>query len=142
MILITVGIHMQKMNRLSISSVRNGRKTGGHKYITPGAHEGTAIKYIDTRIIKSKRLPDPNNRHWGTLGNYQIKDFDYSWHHDETDEPFVYHFGNKFYSAEEMPTIEYRVIGGAETVKYVHDIVAQLEESDDGLGVYPDDCRY
>ena len=104
MILITVGIHMQKMNRLSISSVRNGRKTGGHKYITPGAHEGTAIKYIDTRIIKSKRLPDPNNRHWGTLGNYQIKDFDYSWHHDETDEPFVYQFGNKYYSAEEMPT--------------------------------------
>ena len=51
------------------------QKTGGHKYVTPGAHDGTAIKYIDTRIIKSKRLPDPNNRHWGTLGNYQIKDF-------------------------------------------------------------------
>ena len=113
------------------------QKTGGHKYVTPGAHDGTAIKYIDTRIIKSKRLPDPNSRHWGTLGNYQIKDFDYSWHHDETDEPFVYHFGNKFYSAEEMPTIEYRVVG-AETVKYVHDIIAQLEESEDGWDISDD----
>ncbi len=114
------------------------QKTGGHQYITPGAHEGTAIKYIDTRIIKSKRLPDPNNRHWATLNNYKIKDFDYSWHHDETDEPFVYHFGNKFYSAEEMPTIEYRVIGGVE-IKYVHDIVAQLEESDDKNWSIPKD---
>ena len=113
------------------------QKTGGHKYITPGAHEGTGIKYIDTRIIKSKRLPDPNNRHWGTLGNYQIKDFDYSWHHDETDEPFVYQFGNKYYSAEEMPTIEYRVVG-AETVKYVHDVVATLEESVDGWEISDD----
>jgi len=113
------------------------QKTGGHKYITPGAHEGSAVKYIDTRIIKSKRLPDPNNRHWGTLGNYKIKDFDYSWHHDETDEPFIYQFGNKFYSAEEMPTIEYRVIG-AESVKYVHDVVAQLEENDEDW-IIPDD---
>jgi hypothetical protein len=113
------------------------QKTGGHKYITPGAHDGSPIKYIDTRIIKSKRLPDPNNRHWGVLGNYQIKDFDYSWHHDETDEAFIYQFGNKYYSAEEMPTIEYRVIG-AETVKYVHDVVAQLEESDDGWDISDD----
>ena len=36
-----------------------------------------------------------------------------------------------------MPTIEYRVVG-AETVKYVHDVVATLEESDDGWDISDD----
>ena len=107
------------------------QKTGGHKYMTPGVHEGSPTKYIDIRILKSKRLPNPNAKEWGVLNNYKIKDFDWSWHHDETEAPFIYVFGNKFYPAEEMPTVEYRISGATE-IKYVHDIVAQLAEDKEG----------
>jgi len=113
------------------------QKTGGHKYMTPGTHEGSAVKYIDPRIAKSKRLPDPNNRYWGTLGNYKIKDFDYSWHHDETDEAFVYHFGNKYYSAQEMPTVEYRVPNAVQ-IKYINSIVAELQPVKEGWTIPAD----
>ena len=99
------------------------QKTGGHKYVGPGVEEDTATKYIDPRILKSKRLPNPNSNCWKVLGNYQIKDFDYSWHHDETEDAFKYQFGSKYYPAEEMPTIEYTVPGGSE-VKYINDVVA------------------
>ena len=106
------------------------QKTGGHRYITPGVHGGSAVKYIDTRILKSKRLANPDAREWGILGNCEIEDFDWSWHHDETEEPFIYQFGNKFYSPEDMPTVEYRV-EGAKEVKYTHHLKAELAQRKD-----------
>ena len=57
-----------------------------------------------------------------------IQSFDWSWHPDETDEPYIYVFGNQHHSAEEFPTIEYRVPGATET-KYMKDIVATLAQS-------------
>ena len=53
------------------------------------------------------------------------KGLTYSWHPDETSEPFIYQFGNQYYSAEQMPTLEYRVIG-ADEVSYVNDLIATL----------------
>ena len=105
------------------------QKTGGPKYITPGADSSSPVKYIDTRIIKSTRLPDKHNSCW--VERYPVKDFDYSWHPDDTDEPYIYVFGNKYYSAEEMPTVEYRV-PGATQVKYINDIIATLVPSQEG----------
>ena len=99
------------------------QKTGGPVYNTPGVHKNSAIKYIDTRIIKSKRLP--SKRGFATLGNLKIKDFDYSWHPDTTEEPYIYVFGNQYYPAEIMPTIEYAV-PGANQIKYVNEIIAIL----------------
>ena len=99
------------------------QKTGGPRYIAPGARSDSAIKYIDVRILKAIRLPSKDN--WKILNDYLIADFDFSWHPDETEEPFIYVFGNTRYSAEEMPTIEYRV-PGATQVKHVNDTVARL----------------
>jgi hypothetical protein len=99
------------------------QKTGGPKYMTPGVHKNSPVKYIDTRILKSKRLP--SKKGFATLNNYTIKDFDYTWHPDTTDDPFIYVFGNNQYPAEVMPTIEY-VVPGATQIKYVNDIVATL----------------
>ena len=106
------------------------QKTGGPKYITPGVHKNSPIKYIDT--CKVKRLPNKDN--WEVLHDYDVVDFDYSWHPDTTEEPFIYQFGNKYYSAEVMPTIEYR-IKGATQVKYVHDVVATLAPAMDNWEV-------
>ena len=97
------------------------QKTGGHIYMTPGVHEGSPRKYIDPRILKSTRLPNPNAKEWGILGNYKVANFEWSWHHDETEEPFIYHFGSKYYPAEKMPVIEYRV-EGAKEIKYINDL--------------------
>ena len=99
------------------------QKTGGPKYVTPGVHKNSPVKYIDTRILKARRLP--NREHWDVLNGYDVVDFDYSWHPDETEEPFIYQFGNKYHSAEVMPTMEYRM-PGAKQIKYVHDPVATL----------------
>jgi hypothetical protein len=99
------------------------QKTGGPKYMTPGVQPGSPVKYIDTRILKATRLPRRKN--FSILNNYKIKDFDYSWHPDETEEPYIYVFGNTQYPGEIMPTIEY-AMPGAKQIKYVNDIVATL----------------
>ncbi len=100
------------------------QKTGGPRYITPEATETSPIKYIDPRILKAKRLPQKSNN-WKILNDYDVVDFDYSWHPDETEEPYIYVFGNKYYPAEEMPTVEYRM-PGAKIIKYVDKPVATL----------------
>jgi hypothetical protein len=99
------------------------QKTGGPKYVTPGVHTNSLTKYIDTRIIKAKRLPSKKN--FATLNNLTIAEFDYSWHPDTTEEPYIYVFGNQHYPPEIMPTIEYAV-PGAKQIKYVHNVVAKL----------------
>ena len=99
------------------------QKTGGPVFKTPGVHANSPIKYIDTRILKAKRLP--SKKGFALLNNYAIEDFDYSWHPDATDEPYIYVFGNKQYPGEIMPTIEYAV-PGAKQIKYVTDVVATL----------------
>jgi hypothetical protein len=101
------------------------QKTGGPKYITPGADSSSPVKYIDTRILKSKRLPNKDAK-WHVVNDYRINNFDYSWHPDATEEPYIYVFGNNQYPAEEMPTIEYRM-PGATTIKYVPEMLATLE---------------
>jgi hypothetical protein len=109
------------------------QKTGGPKYITPGVHKNSAIKYIDT--MRVKKLPNKDN--FNILDSNAIADFDYSWHHDETDEPYIYIFGNNQYPAEIMPTIEYIPEGSIKLSsgkaigqkKYVTDIVATLGEN-------------
>jgi hypothetical protein len=108
------------------------QKTGGPKYIAPGADSSSPVKYIDTRIIKATRLPNKNDALW--VANYAIKEFDYSWHIDETDEPYIYVFGNTLYPAEECATIEYRV-PGATQVKYVHGVLAKLSANMDNWEV-------
>jgi len=101
------------------------QKTGGPVYKTPGTHKNSAVKYIDTRILKAKRLH--SKKGFATLNNYRIKEFDYSWHPDTTEEPYIYVFGNNQYPAEIMPTIEYAV-PGATQIKYVNEIVAILDD--------------
>jgi len=99
------------------------QKTGGPRFLTPGVHKNSPIKYVDTRIIKSTRLASRKN--FAILNNLRIAEFDYSWHPDTTEEPFIYVFGNQHYPGEIMPTIEY-VVPGATQIKYVNDIIATL----------------
>jgi hypothetical protein len=102
------------------------QKTGGPKYITPGCHKNSPVKYIDTRILKAKRLPSKQG--FTHVNGLLIEDFDYSWHPDTTEEPYIYKFGSQWYSPEVMTAIEY-IVPGATQIKYVTNVVAKLAPS-------------
>lgn len=96
------------------------QKTGGPRYVVENA---TTVKYVDFQ--KAKILPD--NTNFKAMKGMKVKSFDYSWHPDSTEEPYIYVFGNQWFNAEKEPTIEYRV-PGATQVKYVHDIIVTLDQ--------------
>jgi hypothetical protein len=76
------------------------------EYHVPGA---TERKYMDTpRAV----LPQNPNRPWYNM--VADCDWDYSWRPDPGDPPYVYVFGNQWWPAEKMPTVEYRTPGATE----------------------------
>jgi hypothetical protein len=88
---------------------------GGARYVMPGA---TEIKYVD---IQHHRLPDKT--HWKLLE--AVAKFDYSWHPDNTAEPYNYVFGNQHWPGAVMPTVVYCVPGATQET-FVESPVAQL----------------
>ena len=76
------------------------------EYHVPGA---TERKYMDTpRAV----LPQNPNRPWyNTVADC---DWDYSWRPDPGDPSYIYVFGNQWWPAEKMPTVEYRTPGATE----------------------------
>ena len=79
------------------------------EYTVPGA---TQRKYMDRPRAE---LPENPNRPWY---NVVESDMDYSWVPDPGDPPYIYVFGNQWWPAEKMPTVEYRMPGATER-KYV-----------------------
>ena len=80
----------------------------------PGA---TERKYMD---IPARLLPWHDN-HWHTLVDCE---WDYAWRPEPGSPPYIYVFGNQWWSAEKMPTVEYHMPGATER-KYM-DINAEL----------------
>jgi len=88
---------------------------GGARYVMPGASE---IKYVD---IPHHRLPDKTP--WKLLE--AVAKFDYSWHPDNTAEPYNYVFGNQHWPGTVMPTVMYCVPGATQET-FVETPVAKL----------------
>ena len=86
-------------------------------YTVPGA---TERKYMD---MPRAVLPQDPNRPWYNV--IPDCDWDYSWVPDPGEPPYIYVFGNQHWSAEKMPTIEYRVSGATER-KYMSYPCAKL----------------
>jgi len=80
------------------------------EYRVPGA---TKHKYMD---LPRATLTEKHNSHWHTLVDCE---WDYSWCPDPGDPPYIYVFGNQWWSAEKMSTVEYHVLGATER-KYMH----------------------
>ena len=59
--------------------------------------------------------------------NYQIdsSSFDFSWHPDPTDPPYIYVWGNQHYGPEIMPTVVYNTPNATE-FKYMHNQLPKL----------------
>jgi hypothetical protein len=79
----------------------------------------TEYKYMEERTT---RLPDKTN--FEVLA--KISNFDFSWEPSPASPPYIYVFGNQWFSAEKEPTVEYHVLG-ATAKKYVDTIVATLD---------------
>jgi hypothetical protein len=71
------------------------------------------------------QLRERHTNHWHTLHDCE---FDYSWVPDPGDPPYIYVFGNQWWPATKMPTVEYHVPGATER-KYMPYPRAQLLEN-------------
>lgn len=106
--------------------------TGGPKYIADNA---VGIKYTD--LQKAVKKPNKDNRCWRPLK--PNIDFDWSWHPDENEPPYIYVFGNQWYDCETMPTLLYRVRGATEK-KYMKDVKCTLTP-DKSKWIIPNDIE-
>ena len=91
------------------------------------AHATTVTEYkwqFHNQIVNTK--PDQSLFY----SNYEINSFDYTWRPHPMDPPYVYVFGNQWYPAERMPTIEYRTPGATER-KFMSEPYATLPERHD-----------
>ena len=96
------------------------QRTGGPRFVVP---EYESVKYCsDQHAIALKN--DNNFKNFKILVDYELE-FDYSWHPDETEPPFIWVFGNQHYGPTEMPTIEFHVSGATER-KFVLDVFAKV----------------
>jgi hypothetical protein len=102
------------------------QKTGGPVYTPPDADSTCFTKYIDTRIIKAIRLPSKVN--WVVPENIDESSIDFSWHPDETESPYIYHFGTQW---NNRGGPEYHVLGATE-FKYSSIITSKTKKSKQG----------
>ena len=91
------------------------QRSGGPKFIVPN-HEG--YKFQSTQIA----IHLPSKKNWVVNKKFKIE-FDFSWHPDEFEPPYIWTFGNQYVA--DMPTVEY-VCKNAKERKYVTTIVATI----------------
>ena len=92
------------------------QKTGGPMYVVPGA---TEVKYITApRVVKTSI--DTN---WRTPDNVDTDSFDFTWHPDSTEQPYIYQFGTQH---QKTGGPQYRVAGAKDT-KYIDQIRIKTE---------------
>jgi hypothetical protein len=119
--------------------------TGEHINIWPSQWQkdsGTWCVYkyneVPYKVYRADVDPVPYKREageWKIIHDIDPTTFDFSWHPDPTDPPFIYVFGNHLYSAQKMPTLEYHVEGATER-KYVSDLVPTLASKPELFEVY------
>ena len=80
---------------------------GGPEYHMPGA---TERKFVYDFVART----EPNPPAWHRRCDFEWTDEIYRWRPNPTDPPYIYVFGNQWYPAEIMPTVEYHVPGATE----------------------------
>ena len=116
------------------------QKTGGPIYRVAGA---TEIKYI-TAPRADKIIKDPN---WTIPDNVDVTTFDFTWHPDTTEEPYIYQFGTQH---QRTGGPQYHVAGATDT-KYIDQIrirtdrvataIYEIDHLDGNHGQIPDTVK-
>jgi hypothetical protein len=92
------------------------QKTGGPRYIVPSA---TEVKYIkEPRAIKAS-----TDDSWEIPDGAEIESFDFTWHPDDTEEPYIYQFGTQH---QKTGGPRY-IVRNATDIKYVDQIKIQTQ---------------
>ena len=109
----------------------------GHNNIWPSQHQKDSGTWLCSNIIECfniyrndvepvKRKNQKSER-WKIFDKIREYEFDFSWHPDPTDPPFIYAWGCKYFPVEVKPIVEYHV-PGATNYKYMHEIVELLPD--------------
>ena len=94
------------------------------------AEKRASAEYHVPGATERKYLSAPRAQRQADRSNFSMiidSEFDWSWEPDPGDPPYIYVFGNQWWSAEKMPTVEYHVPGATER-KYLSAPRAQLPE--------------
>ena len=101
------------------------------EYVVGGAAETKYMEYP-----RATRISQPNK-----FTIVHAASFDFSWEPDPGDPAYIYVFGNQWYPAEVMPTVEYAVAGATER-KFLDYPRAQLPEQHDNHWHTLIDCEW
>lgn len=94
-------------------------------WLCPKDHEGYTVYRADVEpVIRKNELSDC----WSVLDEIDTTAFDFSWHPDSSEPPYIYRWGNIWVPAELQPTVEYKVPGAIE-VKYMSQLVKLIKRS-------------
>lgn len=80
-------------------------------WLCPKEHSEVIIYRADVEPIRRR---NEKNDHWKILVPIDESSFDFSWHPDPTDPPYIHVFGNQWHSAVIEPTVTYSVPGGTD----------------------------
>ena len=110
-----------------------------HNNVWPSLHQkdsGTRLcPKDDSDLIIYRADVDPlirkkeKNECWVVLELLDETKFDFSWHPDPADQPYIYAWGNKWYAAELRAAVEYHCPGATE-YKFMSEVVDLLPEMD------------
>jgi hypothetical protein len=87
----------------------------GNQWLTP--EQRPALQYRVAGATERKFMTHPQAQRRGDATRFvqhYPAEFDWSWEPDPGAPPYHYVFGNQYYSAEIMPTVEYRMPGATE----------------------------
>ena len=103
----------------------------GNQWLTP--EQRPAVRYRVPSATQLKYIDEPKARRVGNperfITHYDCN-FDYSWEPDPGSPPYNYVFGNQWWPAEVMPTVEYQMTGATET-KFMSEPAAKLTAIED-----------
>ncbi len=91
-------------------------------WLCPAEHSDIIIYRADVTPLERK---NEINENWVLLDTVDPAKFDFSWHPDPTDPPYIYKWGSNKYPAEIQPCLEYHT-PGATDVKYMTSVVELL----------------
>lgn len=106
----------------------------GPEYKVPGA---TERKFVHDFVARTK----PNPLSWYQHCHADFPEELYRWRPNPMDPPYDYVFGNQWYTAEIMPTVEYRMLG-ANSKKYITELKANLPERHTNHWHTIEDCEW
>ena len=95
-------------------------------WLCPSSQSEIIIYRADVEPIKRKNIKNSN---WVLLDLIDETKFDFSWHPDPSDPPYIYTWGCKYFPVELQACLEYHV-PDATNVKYMDSIVELLSQTE------------